>query len=99
MTGERSERDATIDEIRKVWLESLGIELREHEWKGIDRLHQLAGLDSVAVLELVVALEQRFGMTIEPEWLKIDRLTDLPALADYIRQRSAAQARPGPDGA
>lgn len=89
MTSQRSERDATTDEIRRIWLEALGITLPEDETDDVDRLQDLAGVDSVALLEFVVALEQRFGITMEPEWLKIDRLTDLPALTDYIRQRSA----------
>lgn len=98
MTSGRLERDETPDEIRKIWLESLGIELPADESDGVDKLQDLSGVDSVALLEFVVALEQRFGITVEPEWLKLDRLTDVPALADYIRQRSASSRTPPVEG-
>ncbi len=54
-------------------------------------------MDSVAMLQFVVALETAYGVTLDEEWLSIDRLTDLPALAGHLRARIAAGSG-GPSG-
>jgi len=79
-------RDVTVEEVRAVLAQSLG--LPEGEGTGAESLHDAFAMDSVALLEFVVALEKRFAISIEEEWLDIEHLLDFPALADYIRQRS-----------
>jgi acyl carrier protein len=51
------------------------------------RLEQFFGFDSLAVLEVVVALEEEFGIEIEPERLELTLLSDLNRLADYVASR------------
>lgn len=77
-----------IAEIRGVLLDSLGLDADGDEFKSIEKFHEALALDSVALLTFVVALEKRFGISIEEEWLSLERLVDLPALAAYIGRRS-----------
>jgi acyl carrier protein len=79
-------RDVTVEAVKAVLAQSLG--LPEGEGTGEESLHDAFAMDSVALLEFVVALEKTFSISIEEEWLDMEHLLDFPALADYIRQRS-----------
>jgi len=74
--------------IRRVLIEALRLDLSQEELGYSDHLHDLVAMDSVAVIGFIVALEKEFGVTFEPEWLDLERLTDLPTLADYIHRRT-----------
>ena len=74
--------------IRRVLIDALGSDLLEEELGYSDNLRELLAMDSVAVIGFIVALEKEFGVTFEPEWLDLERLTDLPTLADYIHRRT-----------
>lgn len=92
MDGLRS--GETLDRIRRVFIESLHLNLQAGDLAGGDKLNEAAGLDSVAVLEFVAALEKEFEITLEPEMLTIEVVGDLKLLAAYIDDRSARR-RPG----
>jgi acyl carrier protein len=57
------------------------------------KLDESVGLDSLAVLEFVTALEKEFAITIEPELLRLDFVSDLGQLAAYIDERVAGLRR------
>lgn len=91
-TGESMQTAAsrdTLDRIRKVFIASLALNLEEKDLREEMKLDELAGLDSLAVLEFVSALEKEFGISIEPQFLELDFVTDLPRLASYIEKRGA----------
>jgi acyl carrier protein len=79
----------TMDRIRRVFIQSLHLNLREEEFSFEDKLDESVGLDSVAVLEFVIALEKEFGVTFEPEMLTIQLVRDLRELAAYVDERTA----------
>jgi acyl carrier protein len=79
----------TMARIRRVFVESLRLNLREEDFSYETKLDEAAGMDSVAVLEFVAALEKEFGITFEPEMLSVVRVRDLKGLAAYVDQRSA----------
>ena len=79
----------TMDRIRRVFIESLHLNLREEDFSYEAKLDESVGLDSVAVLDFVAALENEFGLTFEPEMLTIDRVRDLKELAAYVDERTA----------
>ncbi len=78
----------TIDRIRRVFVESLQLNVRAEDLPYEQKLDEVVGLDSLAILEFVTSVEKEFGVTIEPEWLRIDFLRDLPQLAAYIQDRT-----------
>ena len=84
----------TADRIRRVFVRSLHLNLSEGDLDYESKLDESVGLDSLAVLEFVTALEKEFGITMEPELLRLDFVRDLPQLAAYIEDRAARLPRP-----
>jgi acyl carrier protein len=77
-----------IDAIKAVVVETLGVEDRADT---IDASTPLFGalpeLDSMAVLELVLELEQRFGITIEGEDVTAEVFETLASLAAFVSEK------------
>jgi|HubBroStandDraft_2_1064218.scaffolds.fasta_scaffold610191_2 acyl carrier protein len=80
---------STILRIRRVFIESLHLNLREEEFGYETKLDEAVGLDSVAVLEFVIAIEKEFGIAFEPEMLTFQLVRDLKELAAYVDRRTA----------
>ena len=78
-----------IDDVRAVLVDTLGIEDRA---AGIDAATPLIGslpeLDSLAVMELVLALEVRFGITVEGEDVTAEVFETLASLAAFVDSKS-----------
>jgi acyl carrier protein len=79
----------TIDDVKAVLVSTLGIQDRAAT---IDADTQLLGnlpeLDSMAVLELIAALEERFGISVDDDEVTaevFDTLGTLAALVDSKR--------------
>jgi acyl carrier protein len=79
----------TIDDVKAVLVSTLGIQDRSAT---IDADTQLLGslpeLDSMAVLELIAALEERFGISVDDDEVTaevFDTLGTLAALVDSKR--------------
>jgi acyl carrier protein len=94
--GGSSSRD-TMDRIRRVFIDSLHLNLREEDFSYEGKLDEAVGLDSVAALEFVTAIEKEFGITFEPEKLTIELVRDLKELTAYVDQRTTRRnASEGP---
>ncbi len=78
----------TLDRIRKAFVASLALNLDANDLRDAQRLDELTGLDSLAVLEFVSAVEKEFGISIEPQFLDRAFVTDLPRLAAYVEERA-----------
>ncbi|HRJ18299.1 MAG TPA: acyl carrier protein [Bryobacteraceae bacterium] len=81
--------------IRQVFAETLELQLPEDELAGIHQLSEAVAMDSVAALQFVVALEQRFSIRLDEDWLDLDRLSDIEALTAYISGRLASGGTAG----
>jgi acyl carrier protein len=72
-------------DVKDVLVDTLGL---EHQADRIDATTPLLGslpeLDSMAVLELVLALEQRFGIAIEGEDVTADVFESLGSLTAFV---------------
>jgi acyl carrier protein len=79
----------TMNRIRRVFIESLHLNLREEDFSYERKLDESVGLDSVAVLDFVTALEKEFGITFEPEMLTVELIRDLKELTAYLDERTA----------
>jgi len=81
---------ATLDDVKAVVVETLGVQDRA---ASIDATTPLMGsmpeLDSLAVVELVLALEDRFGITIEGEDVTAEAFETLASLAALVEDRLA----------
>ena len=74
----------TVDRIRRVFVDSLRLNILPRDLPYSRKLDEAAGMDSMATLEFVAALEKEFGFRMEPEALRLDLIRDLPRLAAYI---------------
>jgi acyl carrier protein len=55
-----------------------------------DNLMETLGLDSVSILELVVGLEEVFGVTFEDTEFNIESFQNVASMAAYVRERTEA---------
>jgi acyl carrier protein len=81
-------RTENLDEVRTVLVSILGIEDRA---AGLDASTPLLGslpeLDSMAVLELVTAIEGRFGIRIDDDDVTAEMFETLGSLAAFVEAR------------
>jgi acyl carrier protein len=77
---------STIDEVKAVLVETLGIEDRAAAIDAATPLGSFAELDSLAVVELLVALEERFGATIDGEDVTAEAFETLGSLAALVER-------------
>jgi len=79
---------STIDDVKHVLVDTLGIEDRSSR---IDASTQLFGdlpeLDSLAVLELVTALEEQFDIVIDDSDFSGEVFETLGSLASFVDQK------------
>ena len=77
-----------IDAVKAVVVETLGVEDRADALNASTPLFGvLPELDSMAVLELVLELEQTFGITIEGEDVTADVFETLASLAAFVDEK------------
>ncbi len=81
-------REAVLDGVRKILLDRLRV---ERELDEIDPATPLfgtgLGLDSVDAVELVVSVEEAFGVTIPDGELARRAMRTLDTLADFVLER------------
>jgi len=74
--------------IRKVLIEKMLSEVDPSEIKDDTPLIELGvGVDSVATLELIVALESEFKISIDEEDINQSLLENIDSIAEYIGKR------------
>ncbi|WP_375422894.1 acyl carrier protein [uncultured Friedmanniella sp.] len=83
----------TLIEVRSVLVATLGLEYRLDQ---LDESTELFGtlpeLDSLAVLELVSALEDHFEIVIEDEEFSGEIFATLGSLAEFVQDKTATRA-------
>ena len=78
-------------EVKEVLIETLRVEDRAASIDASTRLiGSLPELDSLAVLEVVTALEQRFGIKFEEEELTADLFETLGSLTAFVEAKRGA---------
>lgn len=82
----------SVDEVKEVLVETLGVQDRAASIAETTPLiGSLPELDSMAVLELITALERRFGITVEDEELNAELFETLGSLAAFVEGKRASQ--------
>lgn len=75
------------DRIRKAVEKSLGIEIDREEFASAERMDDFLGMDSISAMEIVVALEQEFGLVFDDNMLNVREIGDLAGLESYLEKR------------
>jgi acyl carrier protein len=77
-----------FDDVKHVLVETLGIEDRSSSFDASTQLFgSLPELDSLAVLELVTALEEQFDIVIDDSDFSGDVFETLGSLASFVDQK------------
>jgi methoxymalonate biosynthesis acyl carrier protein len=79
-----SERDALERQITKLFLDSLHLEVPSPETD----LLVTGALDSMGFVELLVRLEERFGIAISLDAVEIDNFRSIRAISEFVLGRS-----------
>ena len=75
---------SSLKELQELILEKYGIEADPHESiRG-------KGFDSLALVEFLFAIEDRFGVTLPDDDSNIDTLAELAVVVDKLRAKQAA---------
>lgn len=83
--------DAVVTGVRDVLVDVLGIEDRAEEIdESTPLLGELPELDSLAVVELAVALEVRFGIQIADDAFTGETFATVGTLAQFVSEEIAA---------
>lgn len=79
-----------IDDVRDLLVTTLGIEDRGADFDAATPLlGTIPELDSMTVLELVYAIETRFGVQVEGEEVTVEVFETLGSLTDFVAAKLA----------
>ena len=88
MTGRVRLRTVDIADVKTVVVEVLGVQERADALHGTTPLFgSLPDLHSMAVLEVIVELERRFGITGEDEDVSADSFETIENLTGFVNAR------------
>jgi acyl carrier protein len=77
-----------VEGVRATVIETLGIQDRADAFDFTTPLTSLPELDSMALLELLVELERRFGITVEDEDVTPDVFETVASLTAFVQAKS-----------
>jgi len=76
-------------QIKEMIVERCFLTVKPEEIEDEASLTEAVGLDSVQILEVVVGLEEVFGVAVDDADFDIQNFSTVKAIADYVRQRQA----------
>ncbi len=85
MTEERVE-----DRLKKMVVERLFMRIAPEEIDETRSLVDEYGVDSVSLLEMVVGIEEEFGVAIADEEFKLSLFETISSLADFVKSKMEA---------
>ena len=81
------------DTLKKMLVERLFLKIKPESIPDEAPLMKTLGVDSVAVLEMVVGLEETYGISFEDEEFDVEIFRTVKSIADFVRTKQAAQAK------
>ncbi len=81
------------DTLKKMMVERLFLKIKPESIPDDAPLMQALGVDSVAVLEMVVGLEEIYGISFEDEEFDIEIFRTVKSIADFVRAKQSAQGK------
>ena len=76
------------DRLKKMICERLFLRIPPEDMDEKASLEDTYDVDSVSLLELIVGLEEEFGVVIEDEDFKIEHFQTVSDIAAYVREKS-----------
>ena len=81
------------DTLKKMMVERLFLKIKPESIPEDAPLMKTLGVDSVAVLEMVVGLEEIYGISFEDEEFDVEVFRTVKSIANFVRAKQAAQAK------
>ena len=82
--------DEIMDQLKSIIVDKLDVNLQLDEIdENISLFEDGLGLDSIAVVDLIVSIEKHFSLSIADEELNSDLFKSLNILAEFIRLKVA----------
>jgi acyl carrier protein len=82
----------TTDNLKRLVISVAKLKLSPEEISDHASLFEDCGIDSTSLIELVLSIEEKCGVTISEDELDMEVFQDLSRLANFIDSRLAAQA-------
>ena len=73
--------------IKEIVVERLFLKIGPEEIEDDTLLMETLGVDSVSVFEIVVGLEEVFGVSFEDEEFQIEKFRTVGSIADHVRSK------------
>lgn len=80
-----SDKDNIEKRILQVIIRDLELNINEDDIELTDSLDELFGMDSIAILELVVGIEKEFTIKIPDEHLTVEMFQNVSTIAEHVR--------------
>ena len=84
-----SQTERIEDPLKKMIVERLYMKITPDDIQEDKSLTETYGVDSVSLLELVVGIEEEFGVTVGDEDFRVEHFDSVTALADFVRGKMA----------
>ena len=79
--------DATKQEIKELLVERLFLRVKPEDIPDDAALLDTLGIDSVALFELVVGLEDVYGITFEEDEFRLSLFQNVNSIADFVESK------------
>ncbi len=81
--------EAMKAEIKDLLVERLFLRVKSEDISDTAPLLESLGIDSVALFELVVGLEDVYGITFEEDEFRLSLFKDVESIADFVEQKQS----------
>src|SRR3990170_2348771 len=81
-------------DLKKLIVERLFLKVAPDDIADNDPLMDTYGIDSVQLFEIVVGLEEAYGITMEDEEFDLALFANVKSIADFVRRKQAAAGPP-----
>ena len=80
--------DSNIEmELKKMIVERLFLKIKPEEMENDKSLIDDYGIDSFSIMEIVVGLEELYGVAIKPGEFKLANFKTIASIAEFVRSR------------
>ena len=73
--------------VKELMVERLYLKVKPEEIADDALIMETLGVDSVSVFEIVVGLEETYGLSFEDDEFRIENFRTPKSIADYVRQK------------
>jgi len=72
--------------ILEIIIRDLELNITKDDLQAAGKLDELFGMDSIAILELVVGIENEFKIEIPSEYLTVEIFQSIKSIAEHVRR-------------